>query len=121
MADDKNVKAAFTESAMKDDATRKSAHLLSFQSGLIFTEDFKKGMLRVFTLILAQVIAEYGNKHDKLPDTDKGVEALVNEVGDRFLDSMGKVLTHEVMNEMKRLVKLANITQAVELARGEHL
>ena len=121
MADDKKVKAAFTESAMKDDATRKSAHLLSFQSGLIFTEDFKKGMRRIFTLILAQVIAEYGNEHDKLPETDEGVEALVNEVGKRFCDSVGKLLTHEVMNEMKHIVKLTDITQAVELARGEHL
>ena len=121
MADEKETKTCFSESAMKDDNTRKSAHMLSFRSGLIFTDDFKKGMRRIFTLILAQVIAEYGNKHHKPPETEEGVEALINEVGQRFCDSIGKLLTYEVMNEMKHIVELTDIQQAVELAQGEHL
>ena len=118
MADEK---PAFFENSMKDDEKRFSAHEICFRSGSMFTEDFKKGLRRIFTLLLAQTIADFANKKGELPETDEGIAELLQEVGKRFIHSAHKLLAQEVVNELKHIVKNVDVREAFEISTGEHL
>ena len=117
----KGKNRCFVESSVKDDIKRRSAHLITFEPGTVFTDDFKSAMSRIFTLCLAKTIADFGNGKDDLPETEEGVDKLLETCGTTFLGYIHSVINAEVKHETERIVRNIDVEQAFKLAQGKAL
>ena len=117
----KDKNRCFVESSVKDDSKRMSAHLIQFRSGHIFSDDFKKAMNRIFTLCLAKTIAEYGKNGGDLPETDEGVDSLLDACSNAYFKYIQEVINEEVKHETERIVRNVDVEQAFKLATGKAL
>lgn len=119
---EKGKNRCFVESSVKDDIKRRSAHLITFEPGTVFTDDFKSAMSRIFTLCLAKTIADFGNgKGGDLLETEEGVDKLLEACGTTFLGYIHSVINAEVKHETERIVRNIDVEQAFKLASGKAL
>ena len=116
----KDKNRCFVESSVKDDSKRMSAHLIQFRSGRIFTDDFKSAMNRIFTLCLAKTIADFANgKGGELPETEEGVDKLLDACGNAYFKYIQDVINEEVKHETERIVRNVDVEHAFKLATGK--
>ena len=112
-------KQAFFERSLRDDKAKLALHEISIRTGHVFTEDFSKVLRRVFTLCLAKAMADEGRNFGTLPEKDEDIERMFDATMKYFVQATQEVLSKEIRNETKRLMKDVPFEEAFEISTGK--